>query len=79
MRPMGVRMQARSTLLEVAFPSVAKSQPHAKRHESNRRNHQHRDTFTDGPLSVLRAGLRGAVAHRATLAERGRGPQEEER
>jgi|SRR6266478_7420130 len=70
---------APSALLQVALSSVAKRQSHAKRHESNRRNDQDRDTLANGPLSVLGARLCRAVTHRTALAERWRGPQEESR
>src|SRR6266446_1954415 len=63
-----------STVLEIALFSIVERQTNAETHDSRRRHNQHKHAPADGFLPVLRSRRSRAEAHRAALAERGRGP-----
>jgi len=65
-----------AVLLQIALLSVTKRQTNAEGHKSDWGNYKYEDASADGLLSVLGGRGGGTAAHGATLAERGRRPQE---
>src|SRR5258705_2512063 len=64
----------RSPFPDTAIFSIGERRPHPKLNDSRGRHNQHKHAPADGSLPVLRSRRSRAEAHRAALAERGRGP-----